>query len=101
MSDPTQLLPQPVLAFLHVFVVVCRLMNHYLGYGWGTLAFIALMSFLAVWPGICYWSHLLKTGASSDEAAKQSSWVFMPLFVLFLLICGYVYFHGGNVTHPI
>lgn len=101
MTDPTQLLPQPVLQFLNIFVVACHLLNHYLGYGWGTLAFLALLAFAAVWPGICYWARLIKSGMGSDEASKQSSWVFAPLFVMFLLIGGYVYFHGGNVTHPV
>lgn len=101
MTDPTQLLPHPVLAFLNLFVVVCRLLNHYLGYGVGFMVFILLLAIACVWPGIEYWSRLVNQGMSSEDASRQSSWVFVPLFVLFLLISGYVYFHGGNVTHPV
>lgn len=100
-TDPAQLLPQPVLQFLNIFVVVCHYLNHVLGYGWGYLAFLALLAFACVCPGLAYWGNLIKSGMSSEKAAKQSSWVATPLFFVAIVIGVYVYYHGGNVSHPV
>lgn len=101
MNDPTQLLPGWVLAILNVFVQVCHLLNHYLGYGWGYLAFLLIMVLPWTLSGIHRWQHLREQGMSSDEAQRSTAWIFRAGFILSLLIGMYVYFHGGNVSHPV
>jgi hypothetical protein len=96
-----ELLPGWVTTPLNFMAFLCHLLNHFLGFGWGFMAFIALLSFVCNYPGIAYWSRLVQSGMSNDDAIKHSGWVSLPLFALFLLIGGYVYFHGGNVAHPV
>lgn len=104
MNDPTQLLPQQVLGVLNFFVLVCRVLNHFLGYGWGTLAFLLLTALLAFWWPIARWANKVRpkdgsVGISSHDAQEQTKWHFRIAGVLFAIVNGYVLTHGGMVDH--
>lgn len=101
MSDPTTLLPQPVLQFLNIFVVVCHYLNHFLGYGWGYMALVLILALSWIMPGLNRWQYLRTHGMSNDEAIAATTWIFLSGFILTLFIGGYVYYHGGNVAHPV
>jgi len=87
---------QSVEFVLNWFVEVDRLFNRYLGYGWGFLAFLAVLSFVSCWPGLSWYQKMVSQGMSSEQAAKTSSWLSGPCFLAALLISAYVYSHGGN-----
>jgi hypothetical protein len=90
---------KPVLDFLNIFVGACHYLNHILGYGWGTLAFLVILAFVLLLPGHLQWKKHRESGMASEEAAKSSSWLAGLGFVLFLVIALYVLSHGGLVSH--